>query len=117
MNFVYTMATKSQASNTVQHFAAFVLRQFEHRVRVFHTDNERSLGKDFKAWITRKGIALELSATYTPAQNGAAEHSGGVLTAKAGALCIHVNLPETLWPESVKAAAYLANRSPIKSLD
>jgi beta-glucosidase/6-phospho-beta-glucosidase/beta-galactosidase len=54
------MATKSQASDTVQHFAAFVLRQFEHRVKVFCTDNECTLGKDFKAWIARKALLLNL---------------------------------------------------------
>ncbi len=67
--------------------------------------------------MARKGIGIELEATYTPAQNGAAERSGGVLTAKARALRIHANLPETLWPESIKAAAYLTNRSPSKSLE
>jgi hypothetical protein len=71
------MSTKSKASHTVQHFAVFVLRWFEHRVKVFHTDNERSLDKDSMAWIAHIGIALELPATYTHAHDGAAECSGG----------------------------------------
>jgi hypothetical protein len=81
MNFVYTVLIRSQASDTVKHFAAFVPRQFEHRVKVFCNNNQRSLDKDFKTWITRKGIALELVATYTLTPIGAAERSRGVLTA------------------------------------
>jgi hypothetical protein len=39
-----------------------------------------------------------------------------VLVAKACAIQINSNLPEQLWPEAMRAAGYLANRSPTRSL-
>ena len=36
---------------------------------------------------------------------------------KACAICIEAKLPEDLWPETVRTAGYLANRSPSKSLN
>ncbi len=109
MNFVYTIPGKSLASETVQNFASFVFRQFEHDIQTIPIDYERSLGKDFQHWVVRKGIVIGLAATNTPAQNGTAEPSGGVLTAKARALWIHDHIPESIWPESIKAAAYLTS--------
>ena len=53
----------------------------------------------------------------TPAQNSAAERSGGVIMVKACAIRIEAKLPEDLWPEMVRTAGYLANRLPSKSLD
>jgi hypothetical protein len=117
MNFIYTLLSEELASDTIQNFASFVFGQFGHRIRIFQTDHERSSIKDFKHRVARKGIGMELAATYTSAQNGATERSGGVLTAKARALRIHAHFLQFLWPESLKAAAYLANRSPSKSLN
>lgn len=53
-------------------------------------------------------------APYTPQQNGSSERSGHTIVLKARALRVSANLPEGLWPEIVKAATYLHNRTPIK---
>jgi hypothetical protein len=58
----------------------------------------------------------ERSAPATPAQNGAAERSRGVIVVKARCLCIAANLPANLWPETVKTAGYLNNRTPKRHL-
>ena len=67
-------------------------------------------------WIATKGIILETSAPYTPAQNGSAERSGGVIINRARELRRQGQLPANLWPELVKTAAHLLNRSPIRQL-
>ena len=77
------MRQKSQATATVQEFAALVQNQFKRKIEIFHTDGERSLGNDFMNWIASEGIILETSAPYTPAQNGTAERSGGVIINRA----------------------------------
>ena len=86
-------------------------------IQIFKRDGERTLGRAYKKWIKKKGIKEEISAPYTPEQNGAAERSGGVLIAKARAMRIEGNLPEDLWPEVFKSAAYITNRSPNKALN
>jgi transposase InsO family protein len=66
--------------------------------------------------VKQLGIAIKFSAAYAPQQNGSAERSGGVLVAKARAIRIESSLPEQLWPEAMRAAGYLANRSLTRSL-
>ena len=117
MNFVYTLATKSELTNAVKQFMAYVKRQYNVQVRRMHCNGERSLGNNFVQWVADEGIDFQTSAPYTPTQNGAAERSGGVIMVKAHAIRIKAKLPEDLWPEMVRTAGYLANRSPSKSLN
>ena len=116
MNFVYTLKGKDHMTWTIKEFAAYVHRQYEQHIQIFRTDGERSLGHEFNDWIREQGIVMEISAPYTSAQNGAAERSGGVLLAKARAIRIESKLPQNIWPEIVRTAGYLANRSPSQSL-
>ena len=55
---------------------------------------------------------IEPSAPDTQAQNGAAERSGGVIKDKARAMRLDANLPWQMWPEIVRSAVYLFNRTP-----
>ncbi|OXV09936.1 hypothetical protein Egran_02301 [Elaphomyces granulatus] len=116
MNYMYTYPSKADTVKTIKAFYAFVETQYNTKIRIFKRDGERTLGKAYKKWIRKKGIKEEISAPYTPEQNGAAERSGGVLITKARAMRIEAQLPEELWPEALQTAAYIANRSPNKAL-
>jgi hypothetical protein len=70
------------------------------------------LGSRFKELTAARGIITERLALATPAQNGAAERSGGVIVLRARCLRIAAHLPANLWPEIVQAAMYLNNRTP-----
>jgi len=37
-----------------------------YEIKIFHSDNERSLGKVFDDWIKQEGYTFESSAPYTP---------------------------------------------------
>jgi GAG-pre-integrase domain/Subtilase family len=65
LNFVYTLATKSLLTSTIQQFTAFVHRRFGFEIKIFHSDNERTLGKKFDTWIKDNGYTFEPSAPYT----------------------------------------------------
>lgn len=69
-------------------------RRYNQKIVVIRVDGETSLGGDFYSWMNQEGITVEQSAPYTKSQNGSAERS------------------EELWPEIVRAAAYLINRTP-----
>jgi hypothetical protein len=116
MDFVYTHHTKGQATAIVENFLNLINTQYQLIPRHFRTDGEKSLGKKFGNLMAGKGILTERSAPYTPAQNGAAERSGGVIVTKARCLRNGALLPACLWPEIVRTAAYLHNRTPRKAL-
>ena len=109
MDFVYTHIGKGQAVSVVKEFINMAQNRYGRKIRFFRTDGERSLGKEFDNFIASEGITTERSTVDTPAQNGAAERSGGVIVTKARAIRIAASLPANLWPEIVKAAGYLNN--------
>jgi len=51
LNVVYTLPDRTQKSilTTIQHFVAFIERQFGYKVKVFKTDNDSALGKQTTA--------------------------------------------------------------------
>src|SRR5437764_2607650 len=59
---------------------------------------------------------MEDTAPYTPDQNGRSERSGGVILTKARCIRIRARIPEDMWPEIVKAAGYILNRTLAKHL-
>lgn len=92
-------------------------RQYGIEVKVVECDNEIKINKpQIEAWLVNQGISVDPSAPNTQSQNGGAERSGGVIKTKARAMRVGSRLPAHLWPEIVKAAVYLYNRTPRYSL-
>ncbi|KID81860.1 polyprotein [Metarhizium guizhouense ARSEF 977] len=88
-------------------------RRYQIKPRVIECDNEiYEKRHQLRSWLESLFILIEPSAKYTPAQNGGAERSGGILEIKARAMRIGAGLPNYLWVEIFKAAVYLYNRTP-----
>jgi Reverse transcriptase (RNA-dependent DNA polymerase) len=117
MDFVYTHSSKGDAVSIIREFLNMAQNRYGHKIRYFRTDGERALGHKFDDLMTVHGITTERSTPDTPAQNGAAERSGGVIITKARSMRIAASLPSDLWPEIVKTAGYLNNRTPKRQLD
>lgn len=86
--------------------------RFDIKLRVIETDNEIRKGSITRDWLNQEGIQVEESAPRTQQQNGSGERSGGVVKEKARILKLESNLPSELWPEMVRTAVYLLNRTP-----
>ena len=117
MNHVYTQRTKKQSLPTMQRFVKWVYRRYGCEVKIIRLDGEMSMLKGFEDWAAGEGITIERSSPHTPAQNGVAERSGGMIIQKSRCIAIGAQLPEDLWPETVKTSGYLLNRSPTKQLE
>ncbi|KAF4310846.1 Integrase catalytic core [Botryosphaeria dothidea] len=117
-NYVFTRThiLKSDCNTLVLDILSMIERRFDALTAFFRTNGERSLNTAFKNKLKRRGITIEVSAPYTPAQNGHAERTGQSIIVKARAMRIGANLPEHLWPETVLAATYIHNRIPSKVL-
>ena len=113
-NLVYTHKSKDEASAMVRHAINVIRTRYNGKVVFFRSDGEKSLGLEFRDFISEMGITYESSAPDTPAQNGHSEKKGHLLTMKARALRIGAGLPEYLWPWIVQSAGYLMNRTPMK---
>jgi hypothetical protein len=113
---VVTHTHKGEATQVVQEVINMIETRWNKKVVFLHSDGEKSLGNEFNKFILDKGITWEPSAPSTPAQNGHAERQGRMLQTKARTMRIAAGLPEHLWHEIVRSAAYIANRTPIKKL-
>lgn len=120
--FIFTHASKTEASRCCLYVINMIRTHFGISVRYFHTDGETSLGKentadnDFFNSIREKGIIVEISAPRTQDQNGAAEIHGKHLLVRARSIRIHSRQPYDLWPEHVRCACVLSNRTPMEKL-
>jgi hypothetical protein len=117
MNFVYTHPRKSDALKIVEAFVQMAKTRFGKQVKFIRIDDEQTLATAYNEFTARHGITTERAAPYSKQQNGGAERSGGVLVTKARTMRIAAGLPTNLWPETMKAAGYTANRTPTKALD
>ncbi|KAF4308842.1 Integrase catalytic core [Botryosphaeria dothidea] len=117
-NYVFTRTyiLKSDYNTLILDILSMIERRFDALTAFFRTDGERSLNTAFKAELKRRGITIEVSAPYTPTQNGHAERTSQSIIIKARAMRIGANLPKRLWPETVLAATYIHNRTPSKVL-
>jgi hypothetical protein len=86
-------------------------RQYDILPKVVEMDNELTMKKPrVKAYLeTVQFMRIEPSATYTGAQNGGAERSGGAIKEEIRTMAIGARIPDTLWIETSKAAVYLKN--------
>jgi hypothetical protein len=97
----------------LESFVTLMKTQFNIVVKIIETDNEIVTVKpEVARWAENRGIRIEASAPDTQSQNGGAERSGGVIKEKARAMRLDANLPWPLWPEIVRTAVYLNNRTP-----
>jgi hypothetical protein len=91
----------------------FLKKQYNITVKTIECNGEITTTKpEVARWCTAQSIQLEPSAPDMQAQNGGAERSGGVIKDKARTMRLDANLPWELWPEIVRAAVYLYNRTP-----
>ena len=106
----------NRKANTVltvlQNLFKFLSTQFRTIPKVIECDDEVARPKVISNWLLAQGTRIEPSAPNTQAQNGGAERSGGIIKEKSLALGLGSKFQEFLWPEVVRAAVYLYNRTP-----
>ena len=82
-------------------------------IKIVEADQEIvSVKPAVRKWIESQGISLEPSAPYAPEQNGGAEANGQTIKTKARTLAVHSGVPMSVWPETMRAAVFLHNRTP-----
>lgn len=58
------------------------------------------------------GIRRQLTAAYTPQQNGVCERKNCTIMNMVCSLLTRSNIPKTFWPEAVLWSIHILNRSP-----
>ncbi|WKA00249.1 hypothetical protein VitviT2T_018628 [Vitis vinifera] len=117
MTWVYFLKTKSQVLFVFKSFKKMVETQSGQNVKVLRTDNGGEyISKEFNVFCQEAGIVHQLTAPYSPQQNGISERKNRTVMEMARCMLFEKKLPKLLWAEAVNTSVYLLNKLPTKSV-
>ena len=116
--YVYCIKSKDELRDCIREHVALVEHQTNDKVLALFSDNEPViLQGHFQEWLRTHGIKHYTTQTYSPEMNGVAENAIKQIVSRASAMMSAAGIPLSFWPEAVRCATYLKNRSPHKALD
>lgn len=116
---IYTMKYRSEVPSKYRQYKASKERDGR-KIRRLHADGAREyISDDFQLELANEGTAFSYSTAYSQQQNGVAERLNRTLVEKAASMMKNefVELHGSWWPEAIRHANYLRNRSPVTGLD
>ena len=115
--WVYFLKQKSKVFGTFKDFKVYVEKQSGLSLKSFRTDRGGEYTSNaFVDFCKHHGIKHQLTANYTPQQNGISERKNRTIVEMARSMLKGKNLPKVFWAEEVSCAVYLFNRCPTKSV-
>lgn len=109
--------SKDQAFSAFKKIKAASELQVDKRLKILRTDRGGEFtSAEFNAFCENEGIERQLTAPYSPQQNGVVERRNQTVVAMARSLLKSQGMPGLFWGEAVTTAVYLLNRSPTKSV-
>ncbi|UYV63214.1 hypothetical protein LAZ67_2003462 [Cordylochernes scorpioides] len=113
----YFIRHKSDVLEKFKEFVKRVRTETGNKIKRFRTDNGTEfLNKIFSDYLKSLGIVHELTAPYTPEQNGISERDNRTIVESAKYLLHGRKMPLELWAEAVNTVVYLLNRCTTKVL-
>ena len=98
-------------------FRPWAERQTGSQLKAVRHDNAKELNFGVFASLMKEwGVEQENSIDYEHEQNGVAEISNRVLLDKARTILLESGLRKSYWPDALRCAAFVANRSPYADL-
>ena len=98
-------------------YKAMVENQSEYRIKVIRSDNGTEYTSEkFNKFCEDAGIDHQLTAPYTPQQNGVVERKNRTIMEMTRCLLHEKELPKSFWAEAANTTVFLLNRLPTKAL-
>ncbi|GJY21037.1 zinc finger, CCHC-type containing protein [Tanacetum coccineum] len=87
------------------------------KLRMLRTDRGGEFtSNEFTKYCKENGVARQLTAPYSPQQNGVVEKRNRTVLSTTRSMMKAMKLPLTFWAEAVKHAIYILNRVPTRAL-
>ena len=114
------MSKRPQRTPLLQVFVKFkkmVETQSGCKIQCLRSDNGKEYtSTKFNQFCEEAGIEHQLTAPYTPEQNGVSERRNRSMMKMARCMLHEKELPKTFWAEATNIAFFLQNRLPTKVL-
>ena len=105
---------KTEAADKIKNYIMQLISHNRKPKAIRIDRGQEFLNEQLSAWCHEKGMNIEVTAPYSPSQNGIAERMNQTLVEIAHAMLR--GLPEFLWKYAVQHSSYLRNRSYTKAL-
>jgi transposase InsO family protein len=115
--WVALLATKDEAPVAIRHIQAAAERKSGKQLCALRTDwggGGEFTTAHFHEYFAELGVRRDLTASYTPQQNGVVDRRNQTVVRTARTLLNAKNLPGIFWGEVVMVALYMMNRTTTK---
>ena len=111
--WVFFLTEKSDTFRMFQLFKTKVEKETGTSIRGLRTDRGGEFTSiEFIDFCATNGIHRQLTAAYTPQQNGVADRKNRTIMNMVRSLLNSRRVPKTFWPEAVNCAVHILNKSP-----
>ena len=111
--WVSLLSEKSQAFTSFKNFKSLVEKEIGASIQCLRTDRGGEFtSKEFNSFCSLHGIKRQLTAAFTPQQNGVAERKNRTIMNMVRSMLSEKHVPKFLWAEAVNWAVHILNRSP-----
>lgn len=111
--WVYFLQEKSEAFMVFKSFKARVEKESGKYIQILRTDRGGEFNShNFASFCESHGIRRQLTAAYTPQQNGVAERKNRTIMNMVRSMMVKRGIPKTFWAEAVNWSVHVLNRSP-----
>lgn len=105
--YVHLLKHKSEVMDTMKQFIALCENKFGRKPKTIRSDRGGEYtGSKITDFTKSSGIQIQLTAAYSPQQNGRAERKNRTLVEMARCMLIDADLPYTFWGEAISTANY-----------
>jgi transposase InsO family protein len=116
--WVYFLKEKSEAFGVFKKFKALVEKESGNFIKALRSDRGgKFTSSAFDSFCEENDIRRNLTAPYSPQQNGVAERMNRTILDMVRSMLKSKNLPKEFWAEAVNCAVYLRNRCPTASVE
>jgi len=116
--WVYFLHEKSETFNSFRSFKACVENETGSFIACLRTNRDGEfMSKEFSYFCRQLGISRQLTAAYTPQQNGVAERKNRTMINSVRAVLHEKQIPKSFLPEAVKWCIHVQNRSPTTAIN
>jgi hypothetical protein len=116
--WIYFLLNKSSALDQFKNFRSMVEKETGEVIACLRTYRGGEFTSiDFRNYCEENGIKRQLTAAYTPQQNGIAERKNRTLLDMVRSMISSKNIPKSFWAEAVNWANYVLNRSPAAAIN
>ncbi|KAM0043888.1 putative RNA-directed DNA polymerase [Helianthus debilis subsp. tardiflorus] len=116
--WVYFLSHKGEAFELFKTFKSLVENETGLKIKCLRSDKGGEFtSSSFKAFCELHGIKRQLTAAYTPQQNGVAERRNRTIMNMVRWLLAEKSMPKYFWSEAARWACHVLNRCISRSLD